>query len=118
MFDSLSEDDRFEPKRVVIGTRTPDGTVAFLKDALREEHLVSGTNSADTPVLGVYDPALDTGYVYENLDERSFEAADGRYVGPDGTDHGAAELPLERMHAFDAMWFAWNGFYPEATVYA
>lgn len=117
MFESLSVDDRFEPKRVVIGARTPDGAVAFLKDSLREQRVMAGTTSDDAHVVAVYDQTLDTGYVYANPDEVAFDSGDDEYVAPDGTAYPAAELPLDPVHAFDAMWFAWNGFYPESTVH-
>lgn len=117
MFDDLSESTRYEPKRVVLGARTPDGTVAFLKDSLREQKHMSGTTSAGTPVLSVYDSTLDTGYIYENPDEHSYESDGDAFVGPDSKRYPAADLPLDHVHAFDAMWFAWNGFYPQSTLY-
>jgi hypothetical protein len=39
-------------------------------------------------------------------------------VGRDGTAHPPDDLPLERVHTFDAMWFAWSGYYPETSVHA
>ena len=40
-----------------------------------------------------------------------------RVVGPDG-EHAPAALPLERVLAFDAMWFAFAAFYPGGVVRA
>lgn len=116
MFQSLSESDRFQDKRVVIGARTPEGAAAFLKDGIREQQLMEG-EIGDTPVLAAYDPALDTAYVYRNPDGAAFEATDESYVASDGTAYRAADLPLDDIHAFDAMWFAWSGFYPDTSVY-
>ncbi|MFD1599656.1 DUF3179 domain-containing protein [Halobellus rarus] len=116
MFRSLSEDDRLQPKRVVIGARTPGGAAAFEKDTLREEKLIDG-QLGGTPVLAVYEPTLDTGYVYENPDEAAFEHRDGRVLGENGDAHAPDALPLKRVLAFDAMWFAWSGFYPDTTLY-
>lgn len=42
MFRSLSDDDRLQPKTVVVGARTGDGAVAFEKDRLRESTLGCG----------------------------------------------------------------------------
>jgi hypothetical protein len=118
MFASLSDDDTLPPKAVVLGARTPEGAVAFGKDRLRDDRLVAGA-LAGTPVLAVYDDALDTGYVYRNPDERDFEydADDGTIEGPDGEVHDPDSLPLDRVLAFDAMWFAWSGFYPDTERY-
>jgi hypothetical protein len=117
MFPPLAEDDRLEPKRVVLGARSADGAVAFRKDALRDAKLVEGT-LGETPVLAAYDPALDTGYVYENPDDMEVEYRDGRVVTETAESHDPSALPLERVLAFDAMWFAWSGFYPETTLHA
>jgi hypothetical protein len=117
LFPPLSRDDRLDPKTVVLGTRTPEGAAAFRKDTLRTRKLVPGELGTER-VLAVYDAALDTGYVYRNPDGRAFEYQDGRVVDDAGGSHRPADLPLERTLAFDAMWFAWIGFYPETTLYA
>ncbi|MFB6174256.1 MAG: DUF3179 domain-containing protein [Halobacteriales archaeon] len=113
--DPLFPNERFEPKRIVLGARTPEGAAAFPKDVLRENGVMAGT-IGDTPVVAIHDPGLDTGYVYRNPGERSFERSGDRIEGPEGT-HAPDALPLERVHTFDAMWFAWAGFYPETDVY-
>jgi len=68
--------------------------------------------------LAVYDDALDTGYVYRVADDDASAASweDGR-VAIDGTEHEPAALPYEREVAFDAMWFAWYGYYPMTDLY-
>jgi hypothetical protein len=120
MFPALSPDDQIGDdiplKAVVIGARTGDGAAAFEKAFLREEGLAEGT-LAETPVLAVYDPGLDTGYVYLNPDEREFEHRAGEVVDADGGTHAPDGLGLDQLIAFDAMWFAWAGFYPETTLY-
>jgi len=108
--------DDLPPKAVVIGARTSAGAAAFGKRRLHEEKLVEGT-LADTPVLAVYDGTLDTGYLYLNPGSRRFEYRDGSVVDADGESHVPDALPLDRLLAFDAMWFAWGGFYPETTLY-
>lgn len=116
LFPALRNDDRYDPKTVFMGARTADGAVAFLKDSLRENHLITGT-IGNTPVLAVYDTRYDTAYVYRNPDKRTFERGDEALVADDGTRHAPDELPLARIHTFDVMWFAWAGFYPDTNVY-
>lgn len=128
LFAPLRESDRYHPKSVAVGTRTAEGALAFHKPALRKRGLLEGTASAatetatgpetegGTPYLAAYDPELDTATVYYNPDERAFEYRSGRVVGPDGTVHAPDALSLERVVNYDAMWFAWAGFYPNSTV--
>jgi hypothetical protein len=116
LFPPLREDDRYDPKRVVIGARTADGAAAFLKDSVRSEKLVTGDLAGD-PLLAVHDPRYDTAFVYRNPGEAAYEYSDGSAVGPDGNEHAPDALPLDRVYAFDAMWFAWAGFYPGTSVH-
>jgi hypothetical protein len=99
-----------------MGPRAPEGAVAFLTDALREAGVLTG-QLGDRPVLPVHDPRYDTGYVYRNPEEETYETADGGVRAPTGATHPPDALPLDRVHTFDAMWFAWAGFYPETNVY-
>lgn len=116
MFPALAEDDRLPPKAMVLGARTVDGAFAVEKLALRAAKLVSGT-IGQTSVLAVYDPALDTGYVYRTPEGGSYEYRDGRVVTESGDAFAPDALPRERVYAFDAMWFAWRGFYPETALH-
>jgi hypothetical protein len=115
LFPRLNEDDRFAPKDVVMGVRSPEGAAAVSKPVIREQGLVEGAIGG-TPLLWAYDADLDTAYAYWNPDGRDFTARDGAVAGPDGT-HEPADLPLDRALTFDAMWFAWSGFYPETSVH-
>jgi hypothetical protein len=118
MFPDLSDDERYDPKTVVVGARTADGAVAFHEESLRQAGVLTGL-LGERPVLAVYDPRYDTGYVYANPGERSFAFdADCGHVVADGTTYAPDSLPLSRIYAFDAMWFAWSGYYPETTVAA
>jgi len=109
-----------EPKRVVIGARTADRAVAFDEPALRAAGLLvaDGDDGTDA-LLAAYDPALDTGWVYrpDGATVAPSDEGEGR-VAVDGETHRAADLPLERVYAFDAMWHAWGGFYPETAYVA
>jgi hypothetical protein len=116
LFATLNEDDRFGRKRVFLGARTADGAVAFDKSTLLEERVVTG-ELGGTPAVAVADVRLDTGYVYLNPEERTV-TVDGSSVLVGGSSYEPDALPLARVHTFDAMWFAWHGYYPETDVYA
>jgi hypothetical protein len=115
LFPALGDDGTFDRKTVVMGARTPEGAAAFLKESLRSAGLMTG-EIGDTPVLAVYDDRLDTAYVYRNPEAVSFER-NGNEVGGGGERRPPDALPLERIHTFDAMWFAWAGYYPDTNVY-
>lgn len=117
MFGVMNDDDRLDPKEVVIGTRGVDGAIAFGKDRLREAGLVEG-ETGGTAYLIAHDPTLDTGYVYRNPDGEDVSVdGEGSYA-VNGEQYGVDGLPLDRVNAFDAMWFAWAGFYPDSALQA
>jgi hypothetical protein len=119
LFGPLEEDDRLAAKAVVAGVRTPEGFAAFDKDRVLEAGTTTG-DVGDVPHLAVHDPRFDAVYVYRNPDGLSFElsgsGADATVSGPDG-DYAPGNLPLRQIPAFDAMWFAWAGFYPDTPLY-
>jgi hypothetical protein len=116
LFERLNRDDRFGPKRVFMGARTAEGAVAFDKSRLLEERVVRG-ELGGTPVVAVADRRLDTGYVYLNPEERPV-SADGESIRAGESSSEPDALPLAGIHTFDAMWFAWHGYYPDTDVYA
>ncbi|MDS0475520.1 DUF3179 domain-containing protein [Natrinema sp. 1APR25-10V2] len=116
LFSPLATDDRFPAKQVVVGARNADGSVAVPKTTLRERSVVDGSVGG-VPHVTVYDRDLDAGHVYRNPDDRTVEY-DGDAVTVDGTAHEPTALPLEREIGFDAMWFAWYGYYPSTEVHA
>lgn len=115
LFPNMQSDDRYHPKSVFLCARTEDGAVAFEKDMLRAESARRATVDG-VPYVAAYDPALDFGWVYRNPDNDSVQVTDEGYTGPDGDTHSADNLPLERVNAFDAMWFTWPAYYPETVV--
>ena len=115
LFPGRTDDGRFHPKRVMMGARTADGAVAFPKEALRDQQVMTGKLD-DTPVVAVADNRYDTGYVYRNPGEQTVGDAGGAIAVGDEI-YAPDALPLERIHTFDAMWFAWVGYYPETNVY-
>jgi hypothetical protein len=116
LFETLEEDDRFSRKRVFMGARTADGAVAFDKSTLLEEQVMTGELS-ETPVVAVADQRLDSGYVYLNPEGRTV-TTDGSTVLVGESSYEPDALPFAGIHTFDAMWFAWHGYYPDTNVYA
>ncbi|EMA10353.1 Protein of unknown function [Haloarcula vallismortis] len=113
LFEPLHGDSRAHPKAVVIGTRTETGALAFDKEALLRQRVLTGRID-DTPYVAVADTDLETGYAYANPESLSVTASDDGYtIG--GTAYDADSLPMDRALSFDAMWFAWAGFYPESA---
>ena len=112
---TTDDDDRFHLKDVVIGARNQDGALAVPKEALSEQGTIEGTVD-DVPYATVYDPELDTGYVYRNPDDVSIEYDDG-VATVDGEEFEPDSVPLEREIGYDAMWFAWYGYYPSTEVH-
>lgn len=115
LFAVMHENDARHPKEVFISARSRDSAVAIKKDTIREEELVT-PDVAGVPYLAAYDEALDTAHVYRNPENDTFERVDDGYEGPVGGVYHPASLPLEEINSFDAMWFAWYGFYPETVV--
>ena len=113
LFAPLSEDDRFQPKEVVIGGRPQEGSIAFLKDSLRDKGVLTGDVGGAT-FHAVYDPTFDTAHLYRG-DGSDVSSATGQ-VSVGGETFAPDAAPLERVIEFDALWFAWAGFYPETVV--
>lgn len=113
LFPPLQNDERGHPKDVVIGARTTEEAVAFVKSTLLEERVLTVSGEQST-FLAVSDPTLSTAYVYENPEGATVEPDGNQYV-VDGQTHAPDALPLDRVLAFDAMWFAWTGLYPETS---
>jgi hypothetical protein len=116
MFSPLSEDDRLQPKTVVLGTRTSNGTAAFKKRTLATKKLIHGDLGGE-PVLATYDSDLDTGYIFKNPDQEQFSYRDGMVMDETGETFAPDSLPLDGILGFDAMWFAWIGFYPDTSLH-
>lgn len=91
LFAPIFEDRQLHPKTVVVGVRDAAGNAAAtLKDRLRREKRVEVRLGNQAAVVS-YDPALDS--------------------------HSAAlKESGQWINSFDAMWFAWKGFYPDTRL--
>jgi hypothetical protein len=91
LFRPIVEDKQLHPKAVVVGVRDGAGNAAaILKDRLRKENKVE-VKLGDRTAVVTYDPGL------------GFHSAAIKETG-------------EWINAFDAMWFAWKGFYPNTQL--
>lgn len=116
MFQPYSEidEDRFHVKEVVLGARTDEIALAVHKDSLAASGLLTATIQGDS-FVAIYDPSLHTGYMYKNPDDTPITYVDGNGV-IEGDTYRPDQLPFERIIRYDAMWYAWNGYYPDTVI--
>ncbi len=116
IFGPLTADDRHPPKRMVVGARPPEGPFAIDQARLHDEVLIEFDHEGEQ-ILAVHDESTGANYCYRNPEGASYTMDDGQLVDDDGASFEPGELPLESVYAYDAMWFAWAGFYPSTVVY-
>jgi hypothetical protein len=129
-----NQDDRLPVKDLVLGLGFDADPVAFPHSHLRSEQLVNITH-ADEPTIVYFDPASDTALAYSAIvDEQQLEfelvEQDGRewlrdsqtgtlwvpFTGQ-AVDGELAGNSLDRIHAVNVFWFAWNDFYPDTQIW-
>lgn len=109
---SLTKTEMYPDKSEFLAGRTDTNSYAVRKTALREENLVTFEDES----IAVYDASLDTGHIYVGVDADVSWSGETVEVGD--KSFNPAELPFKRINAYDAMWFAWNGFHPNSLVEA
>ncbi|MEZ3164904.1 DUF3179 domain-containing (seleno)protein [Halorubrum sp. RMP-47] len=97
-----------------MGVRAAEGAVAFDKTTLLTEQVMTDELNG-IPIVAVADQRLDTGYIYLNPEEQTV-TADGSTILVGGSSYEPDSLPLTSVYTFDAMWFAWHGYYPDTNV--
>jgi len=129
-----NRDDRLETKELVLGLGFDSEPVAFPHSELRTEQLVQFTHTGE-PTVVYFDPETDTALAYRAVvDGRSLQfeliKESGREWLKD-SQTGSLWVPftgqavqgelagnaLERVHAVNVFWFAWNDFYPETDIW-
>jgi hypothetical protein len=110
MFPLMHESNRHGTKTMVLGARTATRSAFFVMADLAKARVQSTDN-----FLAVYDPRLDTGYIYVRDGKKALPVArdDGRYEYA-GALHAADALPLRQAVAVAAFHFAWHAFYPRS----
>jgi len=113
MFPVMNETADFSDKHTILGFRTADLTVAVDLKYLRDRKIIQHAHNGEHFLI-VYDPGLDTGWVYRhdqpvdvNHDQLTFAA---------GGPQAPSLDELTPVNAFKAMWFAWAAYYPDTAV--
>lgn len=110
IFPLLHTSDLHHAKKMVVGARSESASASFVLDELRGAEIQRTEN-----FLAVYDPVLDTGYIYDARGTSHQVAPTGLGTYEvDGVAYGAGDLPLEPLVAVEAFFFAWHAFYPDA----
>ncbi len=113
MFPVMNEAADFSDKDTILGFRTEDLAVAVDLEYLRDKKIIHHALNSEHFLI-VYDPGLDTGWVYRhdqavdvNYDQLTFAA---------GGPQAPSLDKLTSVNAFKAMWFAWAAYYPDTVV--
>lgn len=129
MFPLMAEDDRFEPKTVVIGGWINDRPFAFLKETVQQNQVLTFTFDG-VALLAIYDEQLDTVRVFmlpEGMEPGDWEVDEERFrdrnsgdswsLRGEQSDGPSGGEDLRMAESFDVMWFAWFAFHPETTIH-
>jgi hypothetical protein len=129
MFPVMNQDDRFNPKEVVLANRINETSFAVVKESLAAQGLME-FSVEEQPLAAIYDEALETGRVFHRrTDDQvlNFRIENGRMIDEQTqsiwNERGTAvEGPLEgtrleMINVYDVMWFGWFAFYPQTEVY-
>lgn len=110
IFPLMHSSDLHHAKKMVVGGRTAERSAYFVMEDLARDRVQSTAH-----FLGVYDPTLDTGYIYHSGDDAPQVTArpDGTYE-LEGSFYPADALPLDAVVGVEAFFFAWNAFYPDS----
>jgi hypothetical protein len=112
MFPLMNTDRRFPPKTVFVGARSNEVALCFRLESLRQAGRLE-LEANDATYTAIHDERLDTGYIFRG---RTDAQATVGGAGPAGVSWSGGDA-LERLNAFEAMWFAWTAFYPETFVH-
>jgi hypothetical protein len=126
-FPVMNTDERLPPKEVVVAIKVGDSEIAITKSVVAEMGIID-TEPRNTPVVAIYDEALDVVRVFSrrlNGETFGFSLQDGSILDDSGSTwnvngqaiEGAMDgLSLTRINHFDVMWFAWSAFYPDTDL--
>lgn len=110
IFPLMHESNRHHKKAMVVGARTATHSAFFVMSDLARDRV-----QATASFFAVYDPRLDTGYIYVREGGAALPVAkgDGKYEFQ-GRVHDADAVPLTKPVAVEAFHFAWHAFYPRS----
>ncbi len=110
IFPLMHQSGDHHAKEMVVGARTAERSAYFILSELAEE----GVQRTDH-FVAVYDPDLDTGYIYAvDSGTGQIAAAEPGMYGVEDETYSAEGLPLERLVSVEAFHFAWYAFYPNS----
>jgi hypothetical protein len=128
MFPVRHRDERFHPKKVVVGVRHEGAALAIPKAELAAKR-VANAEVGGRAVVAVHDSDLDAVRVFDRTTGKGvlrFALRDGAIVdeqtGTRWTADGRGErgelanARLAQLSAYDVMWFAWSAFNPNTAV--
>jgi hypothetical protein len=132
-FPVMRHSRRFSAKEVFVAVTHGRAHIAARKQSLRE-HGALTASTAGNPVIFLYDPALDDGSAFlppafggllrlaplagrpgYYRDAASGSVWDSSGAAVQGPSRGVV---LQRLPAFNVMWFVWYAFFPDTVVLA
>lgn len=129
IFPVEARDDRFHPKKVVVGLRLGEAALAIPKQELLAKDELVEVEIAGEPLLVVPDAELGVLRVFRRrfprftlrfarrgaaiVDDQTGTSWDREGCAVEGELRGAR---LAAVNAFDVQWFAWYAFYPKTAV--
>jgi hypothetical protein len=114
MFPVMNSDDRLAKKTTVVTAVSPDGALAVAKDRLRSKGVIR-IDQGTGRYLAVHDATLNNGRIYQLPEETDVDPGKVELTAQ-GLMANGEPLRSERLITWDAFWFAWVAFYPEAVI--
>ncbi len=127
-FPVAYQSSSFNPKKVVIGTRIGQESLAILRDEFRSR-VVANLTLRGEPIAAFYDPSTDFvrifsrktdgsthTFAYDNSQIKDTET--GTVWNPFGlaVSGTLAETQLQQMPYLQVMWFGWYAFHPTTAI--
>lgn len=129
LFPVLAENNALPGKEVVVGLRVKSAAAALRKKKLSKEKVLNFT-AGNISLVAFYGDDLDTVRVFKRAAGKTiyhFEFKGGKFTdketGSFWTVYGECfggklkGKKLKPVHSIDAMWFAWDAYYPATKVY-
>ncbi len=129
-----NKDDRLPTKELVLDLGFDSEPVAFPHSELRSQQLVHTSHDGAATIV-YFDPATDTALAYgavvadQELSFKLIERDGCEWLQDDQTgtlwvpftgqavDGKLSGNALERLHANNVFWFAWNDFYTQTSIW-
>lgn len=128
IFPVSARDERFHPKKLVVGVRTGGEALAIAKEELLARRVLN-VELGGAALVALADPDLAALRVFRRDTQRGavrFAMSGDAIVDEETRSRWSAEgeamggafagTRLERVSAFDVQWFAWYAFYPRTRV--